>query len=117
MCIVAALLSAKVRTIVIVGAVLGAKTLLRSAGLDQRAVYCEVLVGHELLRLPVYLDRCAILDIAQSADSAVPEPTSLMLLGTGLLGLAFVVFRDAKPTSLHVSPYSSLHCLFQSSGS
>jgi hypothetical protein len=36
--IVAALLSAKVRTIVIIGAVLGAKTLLRGPGLDQGAV-------------------------------------------------------------------------------
>ena len=39
--IVAALLSAKVRTIVIVGAILGAKALLRSPGLDQRPVYGE----------------------------------------------------------------------------
>ena len=53
--IVAALLSAKVRTIVIVRAIFGAKTLLRGPGLNQRAVHSEVLVGHELLRLLVHL--------------------------------------------------------------
>lgn len=29
--------------------------------------------------------------------NTAPEPSSLVLLGTGLLGLAFVVFRKAKP--------------------
>ena len=38
------------------GAVLGAKTLLRSPGLDQRAVYGKVLVRHELLRLRLFRD-------------------------------------------------------------
>ncbi len=53
--IVAALLSAKVRTIVIVGAIPGAKALLRGPGLNQRSIDSEVLVGHELLRLLVHL--------------------------------------------------------------
>lgn len=32
--------------------------------------------------------------------TAAPEPSSLLLLGTGLLGLALVVFRKAKPSGL-----------------
>jgi hypothetical protein len=32
-----------------------------------------------------------------------PEPSSLLLLGTGLLGLALVVFRKAKPSRLTLS--------------
>jgi len=37
---------------------------------------------------------------SMTADTTVtPEPSSLLLLGTGFLGLAFVVFRKAKPSS------------------
>lgn len=38
--------------------------------------------------------------LASDNFATTPEPSSLMLLGTGLLGLAFALFRKNKPASL-----------------
>ena len=52
--LVAALLAMEVGPITVSGIILGAETLLRGPGLDQRAIHSEVLVRHKLLRLPVH---------------------------------------------------------------
>jgi hypothetical protein len=44
------------------------------------------------------------LEITAAPQSTVPEPSSLMFLGTGLLGLAFVAFRKANPSGLVMRP-------------
>src|ERR1700756_5818595 len=69
--LVGALLAAKVRTIVIVGAVFRTKTLLRGPGLNQRAIHGEVLITHEALRLPVDLAEELLRDRAAQQPIAV----------------------------------------------
>jgi hypothetical protein len=47
------------------------------------------------------------IDDSIASDSALvpaPEPSSLLLLGSGLFGLAFVVFRKAKSSGLVLRP-------------
>jgi hypothetical protein len=43
-------------------------------------------------------------DASGTALVPTPEPSSLLLLGSGLFGLAFVVFRKAKSSGLVLRP-------------
>ena len=52
--LVRAALAAKVRDVAVIGAVLGAKTLLRGPRLDQGAINGKMPLRHETLGLPVH---------------------------------------------------------------
>ena len=79
--LVAALLAMEVGPITVSGIILGAETLLRGPGLDQRAIHSEVLVRHKLLRRPVHFGRRTAALPRRSADgrgsSKTPRDSTL----------------------------------------
>jgi len=62
-------------------------TVPTSGTYSYEVIYAEVNGGPAVLSADV-------------TSSATPEPSSLLLMGTGLLGLAFALFRKNKPAGL-----------------